>query len=88
MMDEVYVVTVQGEAYDGTDFVCLASSPEAAVEKIKAKFGKPYKVTWGDLTGLTILGLSRYQIEGDFELVPHYSIEHKATFYITPQAVA
>lgn len=88
-MDELYLVTVTGAAHDGTDFVMVAASVEAAVNELKRRFKKPYKVKWGDLTGTSnsVEKWTQYVIEAEFDEVPHYSVEYTARFEIRPLKV-
>lgn len=70
-MREVWVVE-KGE-YSDRYVWGIYSSPESAVEHIKAMFGEPYIVTW-EMDGLSLIG--------HFEEVNHYSIKHTAVFDI------
>ena len=65
-------------------FVCgVYSSAAAAVSGLKARYGPPYIVDWGELAQ----GDDDWYIKASFERVLGYSTEHKVKWLISERVV-
>ena len=62
----------------------VASSLEAAVHYVKARYQGPYIVAWEEKTD----SQGELYLEGRFEFVSHHSTEHKARYDFVRYAVA
>ncbi len=82
VMLAVWVVESGEYENSGPDFV--ASSLEAAVERLRAIYAFPYVVEWSELGENDRGG---FYVDALFEAVPDYSTKHQAHYDITEHQV-